>query len=591
MKTSFLSLFLFLICSSLYAQISFFAENILLHNELDIQQYIKNTEKDFQSKEIDLSLTYFKKSVASKHYTFQILFKNIPLLYASIKVNTNLQDKLISIKKENIDMKSLQNINIENELFQWQKIKINQFANIQYPINNSILKIDTHQETPEIICEINCFQKTYDYTYIVNKEGEILKEWNNSRYVNIDTIIHARVFNPDPITTLGVNYGAPYIDDNDNNLAWFAPAYSLVDFTATYETASNTFFLENSLVKIEDFQSPTAAPATNTNPNFYFDRSESGFEDVNTMYHITKFHNYISSIGYDSLMNEVITIDTHGMLGADNSMFNRNGGSPTLNFGTGGVDDAEDADVIIHEYSHALSWRANNSSNFSTQRSGLDEGLADYFATSYSRAINPYHWDSMFTWDGHNEYWGGRTASTSAVFPNASGIYEYGEIWNAAMSSIWTDLGQIVTDKLMFESMHFFTDNTTLPEAALYVLQSDTVLFNGLHSNTICNHFKNKNLLDANCNPVKTIDIEKTTDDIIVKNTFGFAKQNENLEINFLQNENGSICLYNIIGQKIFEQKFENKNKIYLNPNEILNGDYILKIQTTKKIKVIKINK
>lgn len=591
MKTSFLSLFLFLICSSLYAQISFFAENILLHNELDIQQYIKNTEKDFQSKEIDLSLTYFKKSVASKHYTFQILFKNIPLLYASIKVNTNLQDKLISIKKENIDMKSLQNINIENELFQWQKIKINQFANIQYPINNSILKIDTYQETPEIICEINCFQKTYDYTYIVNKEGEILKEWNNSRYVNIDTIIHARVFNPDPITTLGVNYGAPYIDDNDNNLAWFAPAYSLVDFTATYETASNTFFLENSLVKIEDFQSPTAAPATNTNPNFYFDRSESGFEDVNTMYHITKFHNYISSIGYDSLMNEVITIDTHGMLGADNSMFNRNGGSPTLNFGTGGVDDAEDADVIIHEYSHALSWRANNSSNFSTQRSGLDEGLADYFATSYSRAINPYHWDSMFTWDGHNEYWGGRTASTSAVFPNASGIYEYGEIWNAAMSSIWTDLGQIVTDKLMFESMHFFTDNTTLPEAALYVLQSDTVLFNGLHSNTICNHFKNKNLLDANCNPVKTIDIEKTTDDIIVKNTFGFAKQNENLEINFLQNENGSICLYNIIGQKIFEQKFENKNKIYLNPNEILNGDYILKIQTTKKIKVIKINK
>lgn len=591
MKTSFLTLFLFLICSSLNAQIIFPTENILLHNELDIQQYIKNTEKEFQSNEINFSLTYFKKSVASKHYTFQILFKNIPLLYASIKVNTNLQDKLISIKKENINIKYLQNINIENELFQWQKININQYANIQYPINNSILKIDTHQETPEIICEINCFQKTYDYTYIVNKEGEILKEWNNSRYVNIDTIIHARVFNPDPITTLGVNYGAPYIDDNDNNLAWFAPAYSLVDFTATYETASNTFSLENSLVKIEDFQSPTAAPATNTNPNFYFDRSESGFEDVNTMYHITKFHNYISSIGYDSLMNEVITIDTHGMLGADNSMFNRNGGNPTLNFGTGGVDDAEDADVIIHEYSHALSWKANNNSNFSTQRSGLDEGLADYFATSYSRAINPYHWDSMFTWDGHNEYWGGRTASTSAVFPNASGIYEYGEIWNAAMSSIWTDLGQIVTDKLMFECMHFFTDNTTLPEAALYVLQSDTALFNGLHSNTICNHFKNKNLLDANCNPVKTIDIEKSTDDIIVKNTFGFAKQNENLEINFLQNENGSICLYNIIGQKIFEQKFENKNKIYLNPNEILKGDYILKIQTSKKIKVIKINK
>ncbi|MEZ4916786.1 MAG: hypothetical protein R2836_07345 [Chitinophagales bacterium] len=49
-----------------------------------------------------------------------------------------------------------------------------------------------------------------------------------------------------------------------------------------------------------------------------------------------------------------ISVDTHGNNGADNSFF-----SPAtplrLIFGEGGVDDAEDADVIIHEYGHAIS--------------------------------------------------------------------------------------------------------------------------------------------------------------------------------------------------------------------------------------------
>jgi hypothetical protein len=180
----------------------------------------------------------------------------------------------------------------------------------------------------------------------------------------------------------------------------------------------------------------------------------------------------------------------------------RNGGDPTLSFGTGGVDDAEDADVIIHEYCHGISWSANGNDNFSNERAGLDEGLADYFATSYSRSLNTFNWEKMFSWDGHNAFWTGRIANTSTNYGTTNDIYKLGEIWNSAMSAMSTDLGDYVTDRLMLESLHFFTNNTTLPEAALYVLKADTLLFNGINVSSICAQFQLRNILNSNCLPV-----------------------------------------------------------------------------------------
>ena len=49
-----------------------------------------------------------------------------------------------------------------------------------------------------------------------------------------------------------------------------------------------------------------------------------------------------------------------------------------INFGEGGVDDAEDADVILHELGHGIhDWITNGSLS---QVDGLSEGMADYWA-------------------------------------------------------------------------------------------------------------------------------------------------------------------------------------------------------------------
>ena len=63
---------------------------------------------------------------------------------------------------------------------------------------------------------------------------------------------------------------------------------------------------------------------------------------------------------------------------SDNSFYSSSSGS--LVFGEGCVDDAEDADVIIHELGHGIhDWITQGGLS---QVNGLSEGTGDYFAQS-----------------------------------------------------------------------------------------------------------------------------------------------------------------------------------------------------------------
>ena len=90
-----------------------------------------------------------------------------------------------------------------------------------------------------------------------------------------------------------------------------------------------------------------------------------------------------------------VKFDPSGLSGADNSHYL--GGSGQLAFGEGGVDDAEDADVIVHEFGHALSDHASPLSNTGLERRAIDEGYGDYFAASYSRKFSDYNWENIFS--------------------------------------------------------------------------------------------------------------------------------------------------------------------------------------------------
>ena len=158
-----------------------------------------------------------------------------------------------------------------------------------------------------------------------------------------------------------------------------------------------------------DVQSP--APMVTLNGNFAFTRSDPRFEATMAYAHIDRLQRYFQSLGFkgkSGANNEAQNIYALPVLGFDNSFYQP--GNDIIVLGAGGVDDGEDAEVIVHEYGHAVhdaqvpgwgetaeggamgeGWGDFLAGAFYAKNSGgfQDECIAEWDATSYSDADPP----------------------------------------------------------------------------------------------------------------------------------------------------------------------------------------------------------
>lgn len=293
----------------------------------------------------------------------------------------------------------------------------------------------------------------------------------------------ARVFAPDPLSSAQVSYGAAgYVDGADADTAQLTAQLANVtlldlDFTAGIHT------LKGPYAEIQDFEAPFKGLFTQASNNFETTRSPDLFEAANTYYHIDAFMRYVNTPGPTGLGLTVmpyqysggVRFDPHGLNGADNSHYLT--GSGRVSFGEGGVDDDEDADVVIHELGHGLhDWVTNGGLS---QVNGLSEGCGDYVAASYSRAYNQwpssaaqYNW--VFDWDGHNPFWNGRVTNWPNLYPGGltGQIHTDGQIWATCLMRIWNQLGRQKTDKVFLEGLGMTTGSTNQDDAAQALLQA-----------------------------------------------------------------------------------------------------------------------
>ncbi len=216
------------------------------------------------------------------------------------------------------------------------------------------------------------------------------------------------VFDPDPRTTLRNNY----IRDNDSP-STFTDAYFTRDLL-DIEFDGSVYRLNGPWVNILDWDSPSTPPSTTTDGDWDRQRGVNSFNDAMTYFHLDQNQRYIQSLGYvgpTGIQEGSISADTDGVNGADNSYYVP--GSNRLSFGHGCVDDNEDADVILHEYGHAIHHGISNSW-FGGDTGAIGEGFGDYWAGSYSYATENgpiFYPDWVYTWDGHgagNWCWPGR---------------------------------------------------------------------------------------------------------------------------------------------------------------------------------------
>lgn len=595
MKTKLILFFLLISLSlSINGQDKILHSKTTFPEELSTQSILlKELIPSFQNEEITFSLRYFNKSTYSKHYTFNILYRQLPVFTDFVKVSTDNKGNILSIANKTSDYSLLSAVYVSWMRNQWERqAPTNEHWSKSEVVKNKYYAIYEHEENAHVVQVQEAWDKNYDKTKVLSLTGNVIGEWNHQRKLGIDTFVNADIFEPDPLTFLTKMYGSPYVDSNDQDLPWMAAAYVPVNIPAVYDTFVNKFFLESDYVKISDIEAPNNPVSSSATNNFYFNRSQAGFEECMVAYHINVFHNHLSAIGYDTLMDLQLEADAHGQFGADNSVFNRNGGNPTIIFGDGGIDDAEDADVIIHEYSHGISWSANGNTFFGTERPGLDEGIADYFATSYSRHLSPYNWQKVFSWDGNNGNWQGRVANTTTNYssPFSGNLYALGEVWNAAMQKIYDDLGRDKTDALMLETLLFLTDNSSLPDAARYMLKADTLLNGGVNAFDICQHFASKNILAWDCFPVGLSETKANKDLVNVINSLGFSQGVEPVIFKLNTSDAASFQLFDMNGSLLASKLFKN-GMVELWPTSYASGIYIAKVATSKGIQTIKLSR
>ena len=313
----------------------------------------------------------------------------------------------------------------------------------------------------------------------------------------------ARVFDPNPVASLN----APELQDlNDQSGHIPAAAYRDVELPDTA--------VHGPWVDLVDRQLPVVPPPEGP---LVFDRTADGFEDVSAYFHIDRNQRWVQSLGYTgtrAIAPYAVSVDAHAATGVDNSFFipsSTQAGRGALYFGEGGTDDAEDADIIIHEYTHALiEWISPGTfgGGFGSESRALAEGLGDYWAFSAHSDVrrasgrDPYclaDWDARCWLDASSEQCGYPANSdclrrvdgdlTMADYDpgDASGTEHHnGAIWSSALREIREQLPRNVADTIVLESLFGAPPRPNFAVMANRLLEADQLLYQGAHQGVIC---------------------------------------------------------------------------------------------------------
>lgn len=410
-----------------------------------------------------------------------------------------------------------------------------------------------------------------------NYSGETVYYYFQDIYLNVDNeILGYNAILSDDLTGLKTEIKIEDYDYEELNAEQYNMEVS-GDFSA------GKFHLKNNVFEMMEFSLPFIEPTSSITNNFSFNRSHSSFEDVNAFYHLNNFHVYIKELGFDSLAPQKIIVDAHGNNGADNSYF-VNSPSPRLVFGDGGVDDAEDAAVVIHEYTHALSDFASPGTNVGQERQALDEALGDYFSASYSSVYGNYNRGLVFPWDGHNEFWNGRISNSDSTYNSLNlnkSIYFNAEIMSSSLMDIFDKIGKEITDKLVLESMFYNVANNSFLEVFKNILLIDSVRFDNEHKCAIYDILVARKFKEGVCIGNSLV----FENGLYSKNTNNFSNNTDNAEF-FIVEENFEkmdVCISNSIGEIVFKQTNVLESKLVLNPKEFSKGYYYVRFQTSNQ--------
>ncbi len=306
------------------------------------------------------------------------------------------------------------------------------------------------------------------------------------------------VFVPNPVQSLG---DESLTDQKDSDAAVPVAAYH--DVTLTNLDGSG--YLRGDYAAVVSNTGSAAYSPTNT---FRYTRHQDQFEQVMAYYWITQAQRYIHALGFGEFRRPIndrpqaVRINQWGL---DNS-FATDHPKNELRFGKGGVDDAEDAEVILHEYGHAIHF-AQNFVFGSEEAGAISEGFSDYWAVTVSDVVSRAlgvpereplpcvaDWDSVSYTTGVPHCL--RRVDTNLLYPaDLNGeVHHDGQIWSRALWDIRQGLGNVRADTIILQGSFDFP-GTSMPDLASRTVAAAQQLYGAAAANAVHAAFAARGIL------------------------------------------------------------------------------------------------
>ena len=218
--------------------------------------------------------------------------------------------------------------------------------------------------------------------------------------------------------------------------------------------------------------------ATLTQGVFDVTRSDPRFEGLMAYAHLDRFQRYLQGLGFtgkaavNAESQEIVALPVQGF---DNSFYQP--GNDLMLLGAGGVDDGEDAEVILHEYGHAVQ-DAQVPGYGSTHEGGsMGEGFGDFLAGAYyARTSKGFNDVCLMEWDATSYAEGTQTCirrmDVKKVWEGKNDeVHADGEFWSTYLWELRATMpGNAVQKsdaalKLVFAMHEFLTPQANFADA------------------------------------------------------------------------------------------------------------------------------
>ena len=362
-----------------------------------------------------------------------------------------------------------------------------------------------------------------DWNVIVDANtGLPIASWNGIKDAN-----SASIFDPSPVQVAGTYAG--FVDANDADSAALTGARTTGHPLNHLDGSVNTLkgdFADLTGTGITGSTLPyTPGSAHSATRDYNFTRSDDRFEEASVYAAITDAQSLIQSLGFTDANNRSIPVDVH-FYAPDNSFYSSS--DHALHFGDGGVDDAEDADIVLHEYGHSIQDNQVPGFGPGIEQGAIGEGFGDFLAgmyylnhgnatyqstrrycigdwdaTEYNDFTGPDNGSGCLRWiDGTDEFDGSDLGAYSGT-PDE--VHNDGRYWSAAMTCIFEGLGGNVAARNNVLKLVIAHNAMLVPDSSdnafedsvAALVSADQTLFGGTHASLINGCALDRGLIDS----------------------------------------------------------------------------------------------